>query len=861
VFARSVVPLTRRLNTLREDPLTSDYYDGQPVAVYILDYVWNGSVWEFSFIDTRKVPDINNPTLVENWESLPDTRDALGNRITRHYIWVNRLAYLDTITEDNQDDMAQHLVDTETAPRLVYDTVTSTLYGSNNIGPLTYNIAETLDSRLGVEEFDNKSKLFDTAYGHFDVSPRELSPSEASRWGYNMLSPTPYLFKCKDTPGLEPLLTGLTLMRDGVPLLKPLVNTNGTLFVYFNADQTFVGTMDPQGYQLTLEYKNQFDEWRTLKEFSVAETHAGLASGVPFQIPFTSPDEIVLIRMQLLNRNESVDVALTDGTTEKHFLTVSAITHTLTYTKDPVQTETPPAIYDLGSALGMTYWKSRLVAWGVLGAENQIFMSEASQPEYWPYPNNLDLFEENIVHVTPYSDALIVFTSTKLWRLDMLSDGLSWKKTLIQQNLRITDKDIPYICVLKNMLFFKSDKQFYMLVPQRGTTVGDVTIAPVSKPIQNFLLNPFEAIKSILPRVCKEMLNKDKPINEYLIKYCTHVEQMRVYVNWWFDLSAFKNQEEHIRDQEVQHEVIVSGDNAQLLPKEYWLVQLIYDAQLYAWTLRTHTSNTVGTFISDAANANTDFVSLVFVPELQINQTPVFVDSSGSKYSKATWGVHIAHRDTPEESLLQQFSLDSEQVIKLEPSYPRFQVLDTGYKETTTPALLKRFREAQLFIQPQAAEQIESQAPSDWLQQIIDYDVPYVAENPPLITPYMDSEPVDATTGDAVALKVLFDVYVDGHHIMSSVKPEVRYEPAAGGVLQIKIIDTFTFIESPFTVDAELSNTFMLDSSALAGVKLIRFRKTVNGKGQLIRMRFCNLTETSYALFGHAFVAHNKNAR
>ena len=57
----------------------------------------------------------------------------------------------------------------------------------------------------------------------------------------------------------------------------------------------------------------------------------------------------------------------------------------------------------------------------------------------------IDLFEENIVHVMPYSDALIVFTSTKLWRLDMLTDGLSWSKTLLQQNLRIIDKDIPIL--------------------------------------------------------------------------------------------------------------------------------------------------------------------------------------------------------------------------------------------------------------------------------------------------------------------------------------------------------------------------------------------------------------------------------
>ena len=92
------------------------------------------------------------------------------------------------------------------------------------------------------------------AYGHFEAKPRELRPSEAALWGYNMLSPTPYLFKCEDSPGFDPMITGIVLMRGtlddatvagGVPLLKPLINTPGTLFVYFNTDKVLVDTMQP----------------------------------------------------------------------------------------------------------------------------------------------------------------------------------------------------------------------------------------------------------------------------------------------------------------------------------------------------------------------------------------------------------------------------------------------------------------------------------------------------------------------------------------------------------------------------------------------------------------------------------------
>ena len=342
-----------------------------------------------------------------------------------------------------------------------------------------------------------------------------------------------------------------------------------------------------------MNIKNIYDEWRTLKTYSVEQTHEILGSLVPFRIPFTSPDETVLIRTEILDTKQTMEVANETGTEMiNKFLVTSTIITTLNYTKDPTQIEISPKVFDLGSALGITYWKSRLVAWGVLGAENMLFLSEAGQPEYWPYPNNIDLFEENIVHVVPYSDALIIFTSTKLWRIDLQADGLSWKKTLLQQNLRIIDADIPYICILKNMLFFKSDKQFYMLVPSRGSTVGDVTIAPISKPVSEFLKSPFKALKTLIPEPYKELANYNRHINEYLVKYSTHIEQMKIFVNWWFDLTSFKEQIPHISDNVVEQEVLKTSDtddNPTLMAKEYWLVQLIYDAQTYSWAMRTHT--------------------------------------------------------------------------------------------------------------------------------------------------------------------------------------------------------------------------------------------------------------------------------
>lgn len=843
----------RYLNTLREDPLDSKYYDNEIEGVFVLDYVWNGTSWEFSFVDTVESPD-NDGTLVENWES--DATDEIGNRITRHFVWLNALAYTDVLNETNIEKMPKHILENYNAPKMIYSKTTGKLYnGASQV--LEQDLVETIDDNfpddLGLV---NKSKLNDISYGHFEATPKSLTPGEAALWGYNMLSNTPYTFECINMPGTQTAsITGVLLKsvsdRSKV-LLKPVVNTPGVLEIYYQGDYNFISSSTNKYLRLQIEYKNPNDDWRKLKIFSAAETHELLSTGTPVQLDFTGADETTMLRVTIhdLDPNKAISVPTADGTDiETTYLVVSQIITTLSYTKDPNKAEPSPEIFDLGSATGITYWKGRLVLWGVLNAENMLFMSEPNEPEYFAYPNGVDILEENVVHVLPYSDALIVFTSTKLWRIDLNSDGLSWTKTLLQQNLRINDADIPYITVLKNMLFFKSSNQFYMLVPTKTSTVGELTIAPISKAIAGMLENPFAAIRDIVHTIYPDLAGPEyanpmasatdpegriitvpeKPITDYLVKYGVHTEQNRVMVDWWFDMSDWKKQVADYSDRAVQHDVAVQedpNDSATYLPKEYWLVQLIYDTETYGWTMRTHTTNAIGVFIADAVNSDTDFISLVFNPE----------DKLFEGNAKATWGVSISHRRQPADYAIQEFSLRETSKNKvLEPSYPRFQVFDTGYKEVSSPSLKKRFREIQLNFEPSP-----------------------------------DTE---------VGLRSAFMASIDGHTVMSAVSQELFEEtdidPITGTSTVIKVVDRINFhddalldpntpanyVPLPYIVDGELSNTFVLDSSALAGVKHVKIRRQINGKGHLIRMRFVNITHASYSLTDYAFVYHNKNSR
>lgn len=859
-YCTSLKNPNRYLNTLREDPLSSKYYNQEVTAVFVLDYVWNGTSWEFSFIDTsiEMYNDQNKELpLVENWSI--NGRDEFGNVITRHYVWLNSLAYTDVLTELNINNMAKHIVDGYITKKLIYNKPEDILYTGTS-DTLTQNLDETIDKSFSDSiSIINKSKLNDVSYGHFVVTPKSLTPGEAALWGFNMLSNTPYTFECVNTPGsgtasLSGILLKSTKDANKV-LLKPVVNTPGIIEIYYRSDKAAFEKapnkeiVDGRAYQLTLEYKNPVDNWRHLQVFTDTATHILLSTGTPIQVPFTGADETVMIRATLRDLATTVEVPNKDNTsTQKEYLIVDQMITTLSFAKDATKAEPSPEIYDLGSATGITYWKGRLVLWGVLNAENMLFMSEPNEPEYFAYPNGVDIFEENIVHVIPYSDALIVFTSTKLWRIDMNADRLSWNKILLQQNLRIVDQDIPYITILKNMLFFKSDKQFYMLVPSRSSTVGELTIAPISKAIQEFLMNPFAALREIVHTIYPDLAGRaytspilgtvgvdgelinvpERPITDYLIKYGTHTEQNQIMVDWWFDITEWQNQTKDYGDRVVHHDVNQGptlSDSATNKSKQYWLVQLIYDTQTYGWTMRTHITNHIGVFIADAVNQDTDFITLTFSPE----------NTAFGSNAKATWGVSISHRREPADYILDSFGLDDNQINVLEPAYPRFQVFDTGYKEVSSPSLKKRFREVQFTFEPAA----------------------------------------DTEEG----LRAAYTAMIDGHTVMSAVSQEVfeetEVDPITGTRTIIKIVDRLNFhddnlldpnapanyVPLPYIVDGQLSNTFVLDSSALAGVKQVKIRRQINGKGYLVRARFVNITHANYSVANYAFVSHNKNAR
>lgn len=762
---------------------------------------------------------------------------------------------------------------------------------------LEETLSDIVDNNQSANNF---KKLNNTQFGAFELPPKKLNPALAARWGYNMLDPAPYNFICEDIPGSDAFIfTGVLTKFNGQTVLNPIVNTDVDLTIYFNgdfgtiegapeaetiekyfttikemveflnnstdkrfkkgfklltsgtnfvvesvesSDEEYTYTTDkaliedigetpagvvqigyyritqlesdtgptPRYLQLKVSYSSPDGEWNILKEFTVNETHDLIGKGLPITVPFKSPVENLLLKVELINTDPRLRIDV-PSSAESEMITKYAVKAyqdvAIPFVKTAAQAQAKLENYDLGTALGITYWKSRLVLWGVENADDVLFLSDPNAPDYFPYPTGIDIFEENIKHAIRYGDSLIVFTDTKLWRLDMNADGLSWTKSLLQQNIRIDDKDIPYITIIKNMLFFKSDKQFYMLVPQRSGVEGELTIAPISRNIEDFLDKPFDHILEILSIPYPEINKKDKTPMEYLVKYGVHIEQNKVFVDWWFDIKAWKNNEVILSNREIV-------DN--LEGGEFWLIQLVYDTQLYSWTLRFHTLPSIGEFINDAANSNTDYISLIYTPTLlNKNGKEVF-----KGYNEPTYGVSISNRGaTPDKNYI-EFNIVNSKLLN--PEYKRVQFLDTGYKEVASPIIKKQFREIQISFEPRSSD---------------------VGFNP------------------------IMEANIDGHEVLPMTTPKIETE-LIDGVNIIKITEDINYQNinslehaSQFTVDGELSNTFILDSTTLEGVKYIKVRKAINGKGYLIRLKFANVTEADYRISGHNFVYRSKNAR
>ena len=330
-----------------------------------------------------------------------------------------------------------------------------------------------------------------------DVKPKEVDPSEAVNYGYNMLlGENAYSFKNKETIGILQL-TGIlpySTKSTNELLMTPRANEDILFKCFFKAQ---VG----KKYKFTWEWRHVGeDEWMPLQSLEQSPTYTveslegdniclndGETQIEALEMTFKSPSQNMLVRVQAYlveeekdpegeaNNSSSPPAEELPPTVEKA-MTVG-FDFTIENYGDAVNVN--PEVYDLTNCKGMTNWNNRLVLYGA-NDPTILFISEPNDPSYFPYPNNISIYDEEIISVKAYLNSLLVFTTTKVHQVTLNEDGVSWSSTVVQSNLNIRQEDKHLIQVVRNMVYFKSGNYYFMVVPKAQSTTGELTLAPVT---------------------------------------------------------------------------------------------------------------------------------------------------------------------------------------------------------------------------------------------------------------------------------------------------------------------------------------------------------------------------------------------
>ncbi len=305
--------------------------------------------------------------------------------------------------------------------------------------------------------------------------------------------------------------------------------------------------------------------------------------------------------------------------------------------------------YDLSTCKGLTTWGKRLCIYAPDKGLNMLFLSEPNNPAWFPFPRNVSLFNENIIKCIPYLDYLLVFTTDAIYQLTLGEDGDTWTEHCLQKNLNIQASDVPLIKLIKNMVFFKSNNYFYMVVPSASST--GLSIAPISTNIESLLDNFQEAVDETLLEVY------DYKMRYELIAYKNYITYKNIYNTYTFrsELGGLFN------------------------------LMLIYNIETRYWTSYViESGDLLESFKIDVADINVYMSYAPTVIEGKISDGIQFL-----KYSNDCHDFYIApYLDINEDVI--QYHTDHQ-------FFKNYQYIDTGYREHNSD-FKKRYRELQFKI-------------------------------------------------------------------------------------------------------------------------------------------------------------------
>lgn len=385
-----------------------------------------------------------------------------------------------------------------------------------------------------IEDGKVAKKLYRTCFGtsptgeksyRFEaVDEKKLTASEAVLYGYNMLSDTPYSFKNNIGSSkiiLEGILPYESSDEDAPLVMTPRKNQTLNYRCYYSAPVYSV-------YKFVWEWRSTgSDTWALIDSESIMVSEDG-----PSSVNFLAPTDDIMIRVKAFNPH--AEDASDEDPVPDHAMVVG---FDFSIDEHGTTTNIVQKNYNLGDATGMTVWKNRLALWGIQEDPTILLLSDMNEPGYFPYPNNITVFDEPIISVAGFMDSLIVFTTNKCYQVALSDDGTGWTTTVIQSNLYITGWDKHLIQPVRNMLFFKSGNYYYMMVPKAASTTGELTLAPISNPVieffNNFMVNVEQLFKDTYGSI-----DSDAVVNYELITYYNFLDYEDVHNMYVFRWSG-----------------------------------------------------------------------------------------------------------------------------------------------------------------------------------------------------------------------------------------------------------------------------------------------------------------------------------
>lgn len=368
------------------------------------------------------------------------------------------------------------------------------------------------------------------------VNPYEPTPHEAGNYGYNMLKENPYAFTDQVTATLDDDLVDM----QGIIPYKESTCENVALMARVGQEITFrlvvrVPESMPAGeywrFKWTLRDLNSDSEITledSTKQYRYDYDNSHIAAYSLATPPVLLADDKITLTTAAPYKQFSLVVTAykaSDPTTPIKVMALSS--YTLTADEGELKNAEAKE-YRLMKAQGACAWKSHMCLWGVPEGRNILFVSDVNNPNYFPYPNNVDVFDSDILNCVQFQDNLLVFTRNKAYKCKWNDDGMSFTQEVIQENLNLTQFDADTVTVVQSMVFFKSDNYYYMFVPSTAAsnqTTQTLQLAPISRQI-NELLDDFSNSVSKIMREVYDPLH-DEPAGDYALELTDH----RVFVD------------------------------------------------------------------------------------------------------------------------------------------------------------------------------------------------------------------------------------------------------------------------------------------------------------------------------------------